>query len=81
MEKLIKNPFDYNPSIVSDKVLLDDHRICHAWYSAIKKGKILKSKNGKIITLKQVKKLHDLIVKEMLKRGFKHHSDLNKFNK
>ncbi|HDN73723.1 MAG TPA: hypothetical protein ENG16_01695, partial [Archaeoglobus sp.] len=75
-ETLIKDVKNYDPSKLSDKVLLDDHRIVHAWWSSLQKGKILRHPDGSRITKEEVRRLHDLIVKELEKRGFKHETPL-----
>jgi len=75
-EQLIKDPKNYNPSKLSDKILLDDHRIVHAWWSSLLKGKKLYHADGSEITKEEVKRLHDMIVEEMKKRGFEHTSPL-----
>lgn len=74
--QLIKDVKTYDPSKLDDKVLLDDHRIVHAWFASLKAGKILKHPDGSEITVDEVKDLHERIVKEMEKRGFVHESPL-----
>ena len=76
LEELIKDPEHYDPSKLSDKVLLDDHRIVHAWWTSLLRGKKLYHENGKLITKEEVRHLHDLIVKELEKRGFVHKTPL-----
>lgn len=65
----------------TNKQLLDDHRIFHAWWMYIKKtGKNMKDrKTNKIIDKKEIAKRHNIAVKEMFKRKFKHNwvSDLD----
>ncbi|HDZ26163.1 MAG TPA: hypothetical protein ENH65_06585, partial [Candidatus Aminicenantes bacterium] len=69
--QLIKSKETYDPSKVSDKVLLDDHRIAEAWWSTIRRG-------GKIKGWSQedVYNAHKLIVGEMRRRGLKHKTPL-----
>ncbi len=75
-EMLIAEPKDYKPSNVEDRVLLDDHRILHAWMASLKAGKDLKSDTGTKITKELVKGLHDKVIKEMNKRNMKHDSPM-----
>ena len=62
------------PITLSDKQLLDDHRIFHAWWSTIeKKGKPLTDRRtGRPIDKEEVIRRHRRVVEEMFKRGFKH---------
>lgn len=76
LSNLIKNPKTYDPSKLSDEVLLDDHRIVHAWWSSLQQGKKLYHSDGSEITKEEVRKLHDAIVKELEKRGFEHKTPL-----
>ena len=69
-EELIKNIENYNPKAVSNRTILDDHRITHAWASIILSGRDFK------YSLKQVKDLHDAIVKEMEQRSFSHNTPI-----
>ena len=75
-EKLIKNPKSYDPTKVPNDILLDDHRITHMWWSSLKKGKTLRHKDGSKITYNEIKRLHDMIAKEIIKRGMKHNTPL-----
>jgi len=65
-DELIQDIKNYNPANMPDKVLLDDHRITHAWYSTIKSGKKF------VHSLEDVINLHNLIKIEMIKRGMTH---------
>jgi ATP-dependent DNA ligase len=76
--ELIKDVKTYDPSKLDDRVLLDDHRIVHTWFASIEAGKELRHPDGSKITLEEVRRLHDMIVDEMKKRGFKHESELAK---
>jgi len=76
LEQLIKDTKNYDPSKLSDNVLLDDHRIVHAWWASIQKGKKLYHPDGSEITKEEIRRLHSLIVKELGKRGFKHNTPL-----
>jgi len=69
-ETLIKNVKDYNPETASNRILLDDHRITHAWASIALEGKPFK------YNIKQIRELHDRIAKEMGNRGFVHNSPI-----
>jgi phosphoribosyl 1,2-cyclic phosphodiesterase len=66
LEKL-KQIEHYDPSKLNDKVLLDDHRILHAWWATLlTQGKFKYSKQDII-------NWHHKVVDEMKKRGFEHH--------
>lgn len=58
------------------KVLLDDHRIVHAWWSILKKGKRLESEQFKDYSLEEQKKivreLWEKIVKAMKVLGYRY---------
>jgi len=74
--ELIKNPKTYDPSKLDDRVLLDDHRIIHAWWSSLQEGKELRHADGARITKKEVREFHEQIAKELEQRGFKHSTPL-----
>ena len=62
-----------DPSLLrkwTDEQLLDDHRICHLW--AGKNWKTLPHE----LTKQEVKRFHDLLVEEMRRRGFEHHTPI-----
>lgn len=46
-----------------DAVVIDDHRWIHVWANSIEKGRDV------FLSKKQIKKLHDLVVDEMQRRG------------
>lgn len=81
-EELIQNWRKYNPEKISDKVLLDDHRITHIWFNWLMEHKDRKFMSSQFKDLsrkeqiKVVKELHDKIVKEMEKRKFEHNTPL-----
>jgi len=60
-------------SVLRKKQLLDDHRICHAWWSMLKKGRRMKLKSGEKVTKELVAKRHKLIVEKLFEIGFCHH--------
>lgn len=71
--KLAKRMQDQKPSSLNDKQLLDYHKKTHMLYS----GNITRSNlNKKFINF--IVDLHNSFVKEMLKRGMKHNTPLNK---
>ena len=53
---------------MDNSVLLDDHRITHAWALSILEGKPFKH------SIREVKLLHDNISKEIESRGFTHNT-------
>ena len=65
-ESSIKNINSYDPKLVNNRVLLEDHRITHARFSEILEG--IKFKH----TIKEVKQLHDKIAEQIEARGFIH---------
>jgi hypothetical protein len=74
-KELLKNKENYDPRKLDDKILLDDHRISHAWWSQVLKGEKIKNWSKE-----DIYNAHELIVQEMLKRGMKHDSPLQKEN-
>jgi len=77
IEELLNKPYkDYIKSIpdLPDKVLIDDHRILHAWYSTLKKKKDYSLKNG--WNAEDIWNAHKFVVAEMKKRGFQHNTPL-----
>lgn len=68
---LLKEKTSYDPSKLENKVLLDDHRITHAWWSTILRGTKIKGWSKE-----DVYNAHQLIAKEIEKRGYKHNSPL-----
>ncbi len=69
-ESLIKNIKTYDPKSVNNRILLDDHRITHAWAATILEGNKFK------YTIKEVKQLHDITAKEIEARGFIHNTPI-----
>ncbi len=68
---LLKDKANYNPSKLEDKILVDDHAQAHTFWETIKKGSKIKGWSKE-----DVYNAHELIVKEMLKRGIKHKTPL-----
>ena len=86
LELLIQDWRSYDPMklIETDrgkKVVADDHRIVHAWYSDLKRGKKLMSPQFKNIGLEEQKKivrnLHAKILEAFNKLDWKHESPLS----
>lgn len=73
-ESSIKNIDDYDTKAVNNRVLLEDHRITHAWASEILEGKKFKH------TIKEVQQLHDKISEEIKARGFAHNTPIQLSN-
>lgn len=61
--ELVKNKETWNPTKLEDNVLLDDHRILHAWWSSENKGKDIKDWSKE-----DIYNAHKLAAKEMTKR-------------
>jgi len=55
------------------KQLLNDHKLCHAWWSMLKKGRRMKLKSGEKVTKELVAKRHELIVEKLFEIGFCHY--------
>lgn len=81
LEFLIKDWKTYDPmKLINTKqgkrILLDDHRIVHAWMKILKKGKRMKSDQFKDLTLERqkeiVKMLYNKIVKALKKLGWEY---------
>ncbi len=68
---LLKNKSNYNPSDLDTKVLVDDHNHAHALWSSIRAGTKIKGWSKE-----EVYNVHELIVKEMIRRGLKHKTPL-----
>jgi hypothetical protein len=64
----LANKEHYDPTILPTEVLLDDHRLLHAYYATIRRGKEVTG-----WTLSQVVRLHAAVVDEMLLRHLRHH--------
>jgi len=61
--ELIKDKKTWNPATLSDEILLDDHRILHAWWSTEAKGKDIRGWSKEDIS-----NAHELAAQEMTKR-------------
>ena len=68
---LLKDKETYDPSKVSVKVLLDDHKQTHVWWTSIRSGTKVKGWSQE-----DVYNAHKLIVGEMRRRGLKHKTPL-----
>ncbi len=68
---LIKNKETFDPSKVTDEVLYDDHKQTHVWWATIRGGSKVKGWNQE-----DVFNAHELIVREMRRRGIKHSTPL-----
>ena len=71
--RMIQDVRSYDPRKLDDDVLLDDHRIAHAWAVMAKSHKTFKH------PFELIKKLHDAIVKEMERRKMQHRTPLTQF--
>lgn len=71
-----------NPKYMCRNHLLGEHVELHMFAGCIKKGKKLSGyiENG-LVVLENLKKRHDILVKEMEKRGYKHKSPYPKLPK
>lgn len=72
-ELSLKDKKDYDPSKLDDRVLIDDHKVAHAWWATIITGNKIKGWSKE-----DVWNAHKLISQEMEKRGIKHTSPLPK---
>jgi hypothetical protein len=64
----LANKEHYDPTTLPTEVLLDDHRLLHAYYATIRRGKEVTG-----WTLSQVVRFHAAVVDEMLLRHLRHH--------
>ena len=73
--------WDISPSLLCRQHLLGEHRELHAIWSVITKKKKGYSKHPETIRwmgkLKSLYNHHQLLIKEMKKRGYKHRSNLS----
>lgn len=69
--------WNVDPKCLCRKHLLGEHQECHSFTGTIKKGISIKGylKNG-LIETHNLKKRHDDLAKEMIRRGYNHKSDL-----
>ena len=76
--------WDISPIRLCRKHLLGEHREIHAIFSIIYYGKKGYSHHPETLRwvgkLKALRKRHEATVKEMLRRGYKHHSPLPRVN-
>lgn len=70
--------WNVDPEKMCQKHLCGEHLECHMFYGSIKEGKKIDGyiKNG-LLEIHNLKKRHDEIVNEMLKRGYKHLTPLS----
>jgi hypothetical protein len=64
----LANKEHYDPTTLPTEVLLDDHRLLHAYYATIRRGREVTG-----WTLSQVVRFHAAVVDEMLLRHLRHH--------
>lgn len=70
---IYKRMSDKNPALLPDKLLLDYHRKCHMLYAgAVARKPVNKPYVNSVVSL------HDKLVEEMLNRGTKHDTPLQK---
>lgn len=68
-------------SIMCRKHLLGEHLECHMFVGALKKGKKLQGfYDNKLLDARSVNERHDIIVKEMLRRGYNHRTPLQQLD-
>lgn len=68
-----------NPKKMCNQHILGEHVELHMFVGSINKGKSIKGYiKNKLIQPKDIKSRHEQLVKEMIKRGFKHKSKLPK---
>lgn len=66
-----------DPEIMCDKHLMGEHFETHMFYGSIKlKRKMNGFVDNNKLEIKSLKKRHDELAKEMIRRGFKHNSEL-----
>jgi len=70
-----------NPKFLCQKHLCGEHVETHSFVGCINKGTSLKGYIDKgLVEVHNIKNRHDELAKEMLRRGYKHKSDLPEFN-
>lgn len=68
------------PELLCRKHLLGEHVENHMFIGCIKKGTSLKGYIDKgLVEVHNIKKRHDELVNEMIKRGYNHKTDLKEF--
>ena len=72
--------WNVNPEFLCTKHLLGEHVESHMYVGCIKKGTSLKGYIDKgLVEVHNIKKRHDELVTEMLKRGFNHYTPIEEF--
>jgi len=70
--------WNINPKILCRQHLLGEHNELHSFLGCIKKGTSLKGYIEKgLVEIHNIKKRHDELSEEMIRRGYKHNSDLD----
>ena len=69
-----------DPKYLCKKHLLGEHVECHMFVGTILKNKSLKGyKKNKLVEVHNLKKRHNQLVEEMIRRGMNHQSPLKEF--
>lgn len=69
-----------NPRKLCRQHLLGEHLEMHMFASCIKQGKCLKGYiKSNLVEIHNIKARHDMLAKEMIKRGYKHKSPMRSF--
>lgn len=69
--------WNINPEIMCRKHLLGEHVEMHMFAGTIKMGKNIQGYlDNQLVETQNIKKRHELLVKEMKKRGYNHKSEL-----
>ena len=73
--------WNIDPKLMCRQHLLGEHVEMHMFKAVILGGKSVNGylKNG-LLNLGEIKKRHDVLVYEMIRRGFEHKSPMNSFN-
>jgi len=67
-----------NPKLLCRQHLLGEHNEVHSFLGCIKKGTSLKGYIEKgLVEVHNIKKRHDELSEEMIRRGYKHNSNLD----
>lgn len=65
------------PGVICDRHLLGEHVECHMFVGTINAGKSVKGYlEGGLLEIHKLKRRHDVLAREMEKRGFRHASPL-----
>lgn len=78
--KIMTRMWMVNPKVLCRQHLLGEHKELHQLVGSLRKGKSI---NGHVekgqVEIHNIKKRHEALVKELLRRGYKHQSTLKKF--